>query len=473
MTQDQKGNRRLSAASATCVAFLMQTCALFAAEPVFDGSKARVNLSNKLEMLTQTIGSASCRINAGIGVDHAKAELQTARRDFNTIVDGLQQGSTALGIPSKEQHGVVLNSLNEVRKVWQPINEAAVELLVDSGSTAEAASLIADANLNLLYAAEILASDISGIYSNPNELTQADARALSIAGRQRMLGHRIAKELCGIAIGAETVGTTEDLSATVDMYDISLKALRHGMVEAGVNPPPSDTISAELDAVNADWQQSFATLNIIRSGETPSADNVDAFARISEQMTTDMSNVVTLYMLSTPGQEDVYRVPLRAFAEQELTKWLDNPELIAAIMQQNQQHASLSQDQIDQLDKDWRAQRKADAKPLIDGLLSRPASGWLRENQSKTANFVTEVFAMDNRGLNVAQSVETSDFWQGDEAKWQQTYGNGSGEIHISEVEFDESTGSYQSQVSMPIYDPASGTMIGAITFGVNVQSLL
>ena len=40
-------------------------------------------------------------------------------------------------------------------------------------------------------------------------------------------------------------------------------------------------------------------------------------------------------------------------------------------------------------------------------------------------------------------------------------------------VEFDESTGSYQSQVSMVVRDPATGKMIGAITFGINVQSLL
>jgi hypothetical protein len=47
------------------------------------------------------------------------------------------------------------------------------------------------------------------------------------------------------------------------------------------------------------------------------------------------------------------------------------------------------------------------------------------------------------------------------------------GEIHISKVEFDESTGTYQWQVLVPITDPASGELIGAITFGINVQSLL
>ena len=157
----------------------------------------------------------------------------------------------------------------------------------------------------------------------------------------------------------------------------------------------------------------------------------------------------------------------------KLRKWLQNPDLIEAIRQQNEAHRNLNQPEIDKLDADWRAQRKQAAKPLIDRLLSQPASVWLREKQGETANFVTEVFAMDNLGLNVAQSVETSDYWQGDEAKWQKTFGNGSGDIHISEVEFDESTGSYQSQVSMPITDPSNGEMIGAITFGINVQSLL
>jgi hypothetical protein len=67
----------------------------------------------------------------------------------------------------------------------------------------------------------------------------------------------------------------------------------------------------------------------------------------------------------------------------------------------------------------------------------------------------------------------TTDYWQGDEAKWQETFGDGSGATHISEVEFDDSTGAYQTQVSLPLRDPETGELIGAITFGINVQSLL
>ena len=40
------------------------------------------------------------------------------------------------------------------------------------------------------------------------------------------------------------------------------------------------------------------------------------------------------------------------------------------------------------------------------------------------------------------------------------------------EVEQDESTQIFQSQVSIPISDPATGTVIGAITVGVDVSML-
>lgn len=471
MKTDQPIRKTLLAATAVCAGLVASTSV--AGAEGFDGSKARVTLASELRVLTQQIGSASCRVSAGIDTEAAAAELDEARQAFNTIMNGLENGSRALGIPSAEKSRVVLESLKAVQDVWAPIDEAAATLSSNSAGATRAAEIIANGNMQLLDATMILSSDVTGRYSNPNELTQADAMALNIAGRQPMLGHRIAKEVCGIVAGTQDAGAVDALGQSVDMYSVSLNALRDGMLEAGVNPPPNEVISKELASVSETWQQSKPILDAIRGGMQPSAENVAALAQVSSGLTTDMNNVVTLYMLATPGQEDVYRVPLRAYAEEQLSTWLTNEELLQAIRDQNAAHANLTQADIDQLDLDWRAQRKEASKPLIDDLLNRPASEWLRGQQAQTASFVTEVFAMDNHGLNVAQSVETSDYWQGDEAKWQETFGNGSGDIHISEVEFDESTGSYQSQVSMPITDPATGELIGAITFGVNVQSLL
>jgi len=465
--------RTVAAAALACTALsTLPTTTIAAEDTVFDGSKARVNLSEKLAMLTQHVASASCRISAGINTEAAVQDLALARDQFNTILDGLENGATALGIPKPEGYAVVLRSIGKVREQWAPMDAAAADMIKAGGNTGGGA-VIAGGNLALMDATNILASDISGKYSNPHELTQADALALHFAARQRMLGHQMAKEICGIATNVPAYGTGGDLAQTVNIYNLSLNALDTGMPEAGINPPPNEVIGGELDKIAHVWTQNLPALNMIASGTVPSASNVDTVARLSNAMQTEMDNVVTLYMLSTPGQEDVYRVPLRAYAEEQLAQWLTNPELIKEIKAQNARNANLTQADIDSLDKQWRAERKQDSKPLIADLLGRPSSEWLRQKQAETARFVTEVFAMDNKGLNVAQSDETSDYWQGDEAKWQQTFGNGSGDMHISEVEFDESTGSYQSQVSMVIRDPATGEMIGAITFGINVQSLL
>ena len=80
---------------------------------------------------------------------------------------------------------------------------------------------------------------------------------------------------------------------------------------------------------------------------------------------------------------------------------------------------------------------------------------------------------MDARGLNVAASAATSDYWQGDEDKFQQTYEIGADSVHFSDIEFDESSQTYQGQISVVIVDPSTNTPIGAITIGVNAEALL
>ena len=169
---------------------------------------------------------------------------------------------------------------------------------------------------------------------------------------------------------------------------------------------------------------------------------------------------------------DAHVAPATDFANSTVKQWISNDTVINAIKAQNAKHAGLSQADIDNMDKDWRAQTDAGSKPMIDAVLSNALSNYLRQQKDSTQGLVTEVFVMDNRGLNVGQSDVTSDYWQGDEAKFQKTYGAGPDAIFVDEVEMDESTQTFQSQLSMSIVDPATGELIGAITVGVNVDAL-
>lgn len=78
----------------------------------------------------------------------------------------------------------------------------------------------------------------------------------------------------------------------------------------------------------------------------------------------------------------------------------------------------------------------------------------------------------DNRGLNVAVSSLTSDMWQGDEAKFTKVFPNGAEGTLFGDVELDESTQTYQGQVSISITDPATREVIGTLTVGVSADAL-
>ena len=156
----------------------------------------------------------------------------------------------------------------------------------------------------------------------------------------------------------------------------------------------------------------------------------------------------------------------------EVTRWLNEPIVIESIKAQNKKHENIGQADIERLDKQWRNETKRVDGPLIKATLKNRLSRYLKTKKEQGQGRFTEIFVMDNRGLNVGQSDVTSDYWQGDEAKWKKTFLAGAGKIHIGQVKFDESSQTLQAQLSMSIADPDNDTPIGAITIGVDVELL-
>lgn len=163
----------------------------------------------------------------------------------------------------------------------------------------------------------------------------------------------------------------------------------------------------------------------------------------------------------------------RIFAEQSVSSWLGSPVVVNAIKAQNQKNATLTQSDIDALDKKWRAETAGSSGSLIEEVTGNTLSLFLRNIKEDEQGLVTEIFIMDDKGLNVGQSDITSDYWQGDEAKWKRTYAKQPNAMFVDDVEMDESTQRFQTQISIAITDPETGKNIGAVTVGVDAESLL
>ncbi|ETX30607.1 PDC sensor domain-containing protein [Roseivivax isoporae] len=172
--------------------------------------------------------------------------------------------------------------------------------------------------------------------------------------------------------------------------------------------------------------------------------------------------------LATAGWASGDTAAMTSYVQEQVAAWASDPELVAAVQASNVRHAGMAEADLLALDVAWRAEVGAATAPTIGAVADSAASGILRAAVAASGGRITEIILMDDHGMNAAISAVTSDFWQGDEPKFQETFPTGA--VHASEVEFDESTQIYQVQISMP-FTTADGVAIGAVTVGVDVDA--
>jgi len=153
--------------------------------------------------------------------------------------------------------------------------------------------------------------------------------------------------------------------------------------------------------------------------------------------------------------------------------WLRVSLVGDSVERANKKHLSITNQEIISLDKQWRAEAKTNARPLIEETLGNELSVYLKQVKKEHGGLYSEIFIMDQHGLNVGQSDVTSDYWQGDEGKFQKSFGANTKQPFVDAIEYDESSQSFQSQISLTIFDAGGETPIGAITVGVNVEKAL
>ncbi|WP_420407088.1 hypothetical protein [Hoeflea sp.] len=154
----------------------------------------------------------------------------------------------------------------------------------------------------------------------------------------------------------------------------------------------------------------------------------------------------------------------------EMRQWMETDIVRISVKAQNDRLKKLPQAEIDALDEQWVAERESDDKPLIAATLSNPLSVYLARLQGRSLGMYAEIFVMDQNGLNVGQSSITSDFWQGDEGKFQKTYGVGPDAVFIDEAEWDDGAKIWRGQVNFTLTE--NGESIGAVTMEVNLTEL-
>lgn len=141
-----------------------------------------------------------------------------------------------------------------------------------------------------------------------------------------------------------------------------------------------------------------------------------------------------------------------------------DPVVVAAVQAQNAKKISL--DAIKATDGRWIAGSEV---ALVQQTLTGPCAERLRALIATNPAY-SETFAMDDQGALVCATAKTSDYWQGDEAKWERAFNGGKGDVFIDRPKFDESAKARIAQISVPVMD--GNKAIGAVTIGIVIEKL-
>jgi hypothetical protein len=135
--------------------------------------------------------------------------------------------------------------------------------------------------------------------------------------------------------------------------------------------------------------------------------------------------------------------------------------IVKAVVMSNARGDSLVD--IQRRDAEWVNDRN---HPLRRQITSAPCSDRTRALVADDAA-VVEAFVMDDKGALVCASRETSDYWQGDEAKWIKPVREGRDPL-VEEPALDASTGTYAVQISVPVVE--NGRRSGAVTLTLKIR---
>lgn len=258
------------------------------------GGSERINYAGKLRMLSQRIPAAACNLNAGVAPQESQTVLNSAMAEFDRILAALEFGDDGLGIHGAEERRRTVRVIEELHTKFEPLGVALGDV-VDGAPSDAAIQVIADGNMDVLEIAKLLVTEVSVEYANQAVLLQSDAMSIDIAGRQRMLTQKTSKEVCLILSNVNAAASADALGGTINVFETSLDALRSGMLNVGILPPPTAEISDGLDEVNAHWLSIKDHLTAVQAGETISDDaRMAVFLGLNTTMAA-MNRVVGLY----------------------------------------------------------------------------------------------------------------------------------------------------------------------------------
>lgn len=259
-----------------------------AATQVSDAGKLKVALAGRQRMLTQRMAKAVCldRIAPGYGAAH---QVRTALQQFEGALHTLENGDPARGL-EQEFNPTILAHLAATRDSFLYLRQAVQSALSDRTRPLDD---VAASSMSTLAAAHA-ATGVIARFSRNQKVHPAKSSSVNMAGRQRMLTQKMAKEVCLIAAGHDPDVMRRTLGETLNLFTTSMSDLVDGNYASRIPSAPPE-IAVALRSFEYDFEPTADRISAIVGGAALDDATALDLAQSLDRSLLQMQKLVEMY----------------------------------------------------------------------------------------------------------------------------------------------------------------------------------
>jgi len=211
-----------------------------------------IDLSGKQRMLTQEMTKEGLLIYANIDREENLKKLKESSQLFDTILRGLREGNSSLKLVAIEETNIQ-TSLQKVQSQWEPFYHNLQTIISQRANEANYHQL-AQQNLPLLQEVNHLVECYTSQESDNQKLTLAND--INLAGKQRMLTQKMAKDLLFIntQFKDRKKHYLKDFNNARQRFGETLEGLLHGNKKLHLQEAKLPSIIKQLTTVQQLWK---------------------------------------------------------------------------------------------------------------------------------------------------------------------------------------------------------------------------
>ena len=243
---------------------------------------AAINIAGRQRMLTQKMAKESLFMKLNISKEQNQQNRDKSIQLFEFSLNKLISGFVPMNLPKPPNNSIV-QKLNVVKGLWPGYKKAI---------TGTSASLISKLSNPILQQMDQAVKAYETAFFKAG--FKGSGKNINIAGRQRMLTQRMAKELLLIAVKIDVEKNKGLLKKSIDLFELSLSALMNGDKNLSIEKTSSPEIIKQLQLVKGKWVD-YQKVLVVGSGDKVSQEALVKLDEQSPQILFEMNKAVGMY----------------------------------------------------------------------------------------------------------------------------------------------------------------------------------